>query len=87
MALVSGFALCTVELAGVLTLLMALQERGVAFHLGKAALQWTSDAPSSALWTALLLHGLCVAPGAWPPQLGTQHGCCLGHPFLAVAQS
>ena len=64
-ALVSGFALCTVELAGVLMLLMALQERGVAFHLGKAVLQWTSDAPSSTLWTALLLHDLRVASGAW----------------------
>jgi hypothetical protein len=43
---------------------MMLQDKGVALHLRKAALHWTSDAPSSTLWSALLLHDLSVTPGA-----------------------
>lgn len=41
-----------------------LQDKGVALHLRKAALHWTSDGPSSTLWSALLLHDLSVTPGA-----------------------
>lgn len=44
---------------------LVLQDKGVALHLRKAALQWTSDAPSSTLWSKLLLHDVSLTPGVW----------------------
>jgi hypothetical protein len=48
-----------------------LQDQGVALHLRKAAVHWTSDAPASTLWSALLLHDLLLVAGAY----------CLGLPL------
>lgn len=42
------------------------QDQGLALHLMKAGLQWTSDAPSSTLWSSLLVHDLSLSPGEWP---------------------
>lgn len=55
------------RLLGLLLLLLSLlasQDQGLSLHVRKAGLQWTSDAPASTLWSALLLHDLSVSPGA-----------------------
>jgi len=41
------------------------QDQGLALHLKKATLQWSSDAPTSTLWGALLLHDVVLTPGGW----------------------
>jgi hypothetical protein len=46
-----------------LLLLLALQDQGLSLHVRKVGLQWTSDAPASTLWSALLLHDVSVSPG------------------------
>lgn len=42
---------------------LLLQDQGLALHLRKASVQWSSDAQASTLWSALLLHDLSLAPG------------------------
>lgn len=43
--------------------LLLLQDQGLALHLRKAALHWSCDAPTSTLWSSLLLHDLGLAAG------------------------
>lgn len=59
-----------------LVIAVAVQDKGLALHLRKAALHWRSDAPASTLWSTLLLHDLALAPGTRVLP-GVARPCCL----------